>query len=443
MYIQSVLQIKTPFDSRSLSVDLCSIMIFNTIVLFFLIFCFPLAGALNSAYVAVLLAAGKIVFKNRTNSLQCIASNTYVRNLLLLTIGVTGLCACWTIGFGVYDFSLTKAYLSLFVGIIFTIVVMASLWDDLPSCDVVERLIVNVFFIQGLVSIVAFICPPVREFIHHFQFSSDVELAKSSYDGIRGLALSGRLFFEFSATCAIVTFIQFKRIISFDKVPYIEVFKLIVIILCGFFAGRTSLVGIGFGFIYLLACRKAAKDKFRALLRIMAMVMVLAFMALIFLPKDTLDLVLERLLPWVFDLFIKYFETGNADNSYAFHAVNDFYRNVSITPQEWWIGAGRYFASNGTYYKEVDAGYLRQILYWGLLGSIVSTGYALCYFIRPMKCATSRDNKLFIGMIFLMTMIFQYKGDLASISRFYHVVLLLLFVPSTLQNNSSCRINPC
>lgn len=411
-------------------------MIFNTLVLFLLVFCFPLVGALNSAYVAVLLAVGKIVFKDRTNSLQFIASNTYAKNLLLLTLGMTVLCAGWTIGFGVYDFSLTAAYLSLSVGIIFTIIVMASLWDDLVGQDAMERLIVNIFFIQGLISILAFIFPSVREFIHHFQFVDDAARAEASYAGRRGLALSGRLFFEFAATCAIATFVQFKRIADFDKVSYIEIFKLIVIIFCGFFAGRTSLVGLGFGFIYLLFCHQPAKDKWHILLKFVVTVMGMVIMALLLLPADILDFFTESLLPWVFDVFIKYFETGSADNSYALHSVNDFYRNVYISQREWWIGDGQYMCYDGSYYKEVDAGYLRQLFYWGLIGSVISTGYALLYFIKPLKCAKEYDNRLYIGLVFLMTMIFQYKGDLASISRFYHVALLLLFLPSILQHNT-------
>lgn len=407
-------------------------MIFDTLVLFLLVFCFPLAGALNSAYVAVLLAVGKIVLKNRTNSLQFIASNTYAKNLLLLTIGMTALCTGWTIGFGVYDFSLTAAYLSLSVGIIFTIIVMASMWDDLPGQDTMERLIVNIFFIQGLISILAFLFPSVREFIHHFQFAHDVEQAEASYAGRRGLALSGRLFFEFAATCAIATFVQFKRIADFDKVSYIELFKLIVIIFCGFFAGRTSLVGLGFGFIYLLFCRKPAKDKWHILLKFVVMVMGMALIALLLLPEDILNFVTESLLPWVFDVFIKYFETGSADNSYALHSVNDFYRNVYITQQEWWIGDGQYTYYDGSYYKEVDAGYLRQLFYWGLIGSVISTWYALLYFIKPLKLSRKYNDTIFILFIGVMTFIFQYKGDLASISRFYHVVVLLLFLPRIL-----------
>ena len=415
-------------------------MVFNIIILFLLIFSFPLVGMFNSAYVAVLLAAGQICLKNRTNRFQGIVSDIHMRNLLILTIGMTILCACWTVGFGVYDFSLTAAYLSLTVGIIFTIVVMSSLGEDWVTQDAIECLIVNVFFIQGLISIMAFIFPSIREFVHHFQFVDDVEKAETSYAGMRGLALSGRLYFEFAATCAIATFVQFKRIAGFDKVSYIEFFKLIVIIFCGFFAGRTSLVGIGFGVVYLFFCHKPATVKWHTLLKLIATTIAMVLTALLFLPEDALDFVSERFLPWVFDLFIKYFETGSAENSYALHAVNDFYRNVSITPREWWIGAGQYSCYDGSYFKDVDAGYLRQLFYWGMVGSIVSTGYALVYFIRPLKCVKDYNNRLYICFVFLMTMIFQYKGDLASISRFYHVVLLLLFLPLILQNNSHSTI---
>lgn len=411
-------------------------MIFNLIVLFLLIFSFPIAGPLNSAYAALVLALGRIALEHKINNLSKYFSSSYIKILLLSTLVITLFCSFWTIAFGVSDYSLTAAYLSLLIGIILCVTVFASLSDECIDKDYMERLVINVFVIQAIISIAAFISPGFREFVHRFQFQHDAEMADASYSGIRGLAISGRLYFEFAATCGLVIFIQFKRIINDDKAKYLEYIKLFLIIICGFFAGRTSLIGIAFGFVYLAVCHKPLRFKLQIVVKFVSVISILISLFLLVLPKDILDFISERLLPWVFDLFIKYFENGSVDGSASFNSLNEDYQFINISTEEWIIGSGIYCNPDGSYYKYIDGGYLRQILYWGIIGSIVSTLYSVLYFIRPFKRASESDYQWFVFLSFVLTMVFQYKGDMSSISRFYHVVLILIFLPATLKSQT-------
>ena len=111
------------------------------------------------------------------------------------------------------------------------------------------------------------------------------------------------------------------------------------------------------------------------------------------------------------------------------------YEYIVITTQEWCIGSGYYMNPVGSgYYKSVDAGYLRQLLYWGLPGSIISYLYTLVYFIKPYKLTKDINEKLFIGLIVIYTFFIHYKGDLASTSRFYLDIILFLMLPYIIKN---------
>lgn len=345
----------------------------------------------------------------------------------------------WTFILGSNDYSLTAAFFSVFIGIICLVVVVSSLSFQTLTLDFVEKCVVNIFVLQSIISIAAFVSPAFREVVHHFQFENEAGTAEESYSGIRGLSISGRLYFEFAASCGLVTIVQFKRIIAENNRSICEYIKLFLIIICGFFAGRTSLIGIAFGFIYLCIIRISIRKKISFIAKFAFILCLYIFMILLVLPESVLLFITDRLLPWVFDLFIKYHETGSTESSHSFNMLNEMYKYVHISSSEWIYGSGHFMAPNGIgYYKSVDGGYIRHLLYWGLIGSIINIAYGLVYFISPYKNSLY-NSKLYIILILLYTFFIHYKGDLATTSRFYHVILIFLFIPYTLKKHGSNR----
>lgn len=404
-------------------------MIYNLLVVFFLIFCFPIIGPLNSAYIALGLAITKVCCCGRINLLVRLYRNNYIKILVWSSLGITILCGGWTFFLGVNDYSLTAAFFSLFVGLCMTLIVIASLSYKAYDYDFFERLIVNIFVIQACVSIAAFVSPTVREIVHNFQFANEVEKSEEAYAGFRGLAISGRLFFEFAATCGLVSFVQFKRIITFPSATIVEYFKLFLIILCGFFAGRTSMIGFGFGFIYLLVHKSLTKTKVQIVGRMIFSFICVVAVCIVIVPSNILSFITQHVFPWVFDLFIKYHETGSTEGSASFNHLNEMYKYVTITPDEWIWGSGKFMDLHGGYYKQVDGGYIRHLLYWGVLGSILNILYGLIYFVKPyLKCKNFNEH-LYIILLLIFTFFLHYKGDLATTSRFYHVPLVMILLP--------------
>lgn len=403
-------------------------------ILFFLIFSFPIAGSLNSAYIAIGTALTKLIIGGRISILMKLINQCYISILLISTFAITFLCFLWTILLGSFDFSLTKAFFSLLVGILSVCLVLPSLNYQTFTSSFIEKNLINVFVIQAIISVCAFISPSIREFVHHFQFVDDAEQAEKAYSGFRGLAISGRLYFEFAASCGLISFLQFKRIID-NNVKYIEYIKFFLIIVSGFFAGRTSLIGLVFGFIYLIFSKHRLSNKISLIIKILLSLLVFILLAIVLLPDKVITFFTEHLIPWVFDLLIKYHETGSTESSHSFNMLNDMYKYVSITTQEWICGSGCFMDPSGHgYYKNVDGGYIRHLLYWGIIGSIINLWYGLQYFIKPLKKCMNRNDILFIVLILIYTFFVHYKGDIATTSRFYHVIIVFLMLPYTLSN---------
>ncbi len=342
---------------------------------------------------------------------------------------MTLLAAAWTVVVGAKDFSLAIAFFSVLIGLLMMIMVIGSLNFKTYNRDFFERLIVNIFVIQSLFSLCAFVSPTVREIVHHFQFAEDAAKAEASYAGFRGLAISGRLYFEFAATCGLVTIIQFKRISDNKNSSWKEYIKLILIVICGFFAGRTSMIGFGFGIVYLILCKAQTKNKLRIIGNFILILLICVASCALILPPDILIFVTDFVAPWVFDLFIKFSETGSTSDSASFNHLNEMYEYVTITSEEWIYGSGRFMSSTGGYYKSVDGGYIRHLLYWGVIGSFFNILYGLLYFIKPYFKSIFRDDRIFIILICLYSFFLHYKGDLVTTSRFYHVPLVIVMLP--------------
>lgn len=385
----------------------------------------------NSVYLAIGIALTKLLYYGKLSSVWKFIQGNYPSKLIIWTIWLILLSITFTVINGEFEFSRTVALVSLLIGLLSAFIIYSSLnHNNQNSTQKVqmEKMIVYVFVMQSIISIISFVSPTFRVIISHFQFSEDANLAEDSYSGIRGLALSGRLYYEFAASCGLIVLFQIYRITESGRITYAAIGILLLLIVCGFFAGRTSLVGLGAGIFYVLFSKNRVKFKTEFILRFILTIGLFGILIWLLIPLQIRDFIIEHLFPWVFDVFIKYFETGSTESSASFNALNEMYQNVQISEHEWIVGSGIYTEPSGRYYGHVDAGYLRQILYWGILGTIISLIYTTKIFQLPWKVSRNNINQhLFILTILIYTLIVHYKGDLLSISRFYYVILYLYF----------------
>lgn len=109
------------------------------------------------------------------------------------------------------------------------------------------------------------------------------------------------------------------------------------------------------------------------------------------------------------------FENRASGGRFETHSMEHLYEMWNILPQTtatWLIGDGLWTGSDGRYYKSVDLGYLRDIWYFGMIG----TFFVFRYYYYSLKLIF-KDKRLFepfhkIGFLalFLFVLIVNAKG---------------------------------
>ena len=135
----------------------------------------------------------------------------------------------------------------------------------------------------------------------------------------------------------------------------------------------------------------------------------------------TLGIVLLRNVPelsgwyeWMSSPIVNLITTGDMQDG-SFNELKSMW-NVEIAEDTFVYGDGRY-SEDGSYYMHTDVGFIRNILFWGIVGFIISYGLTICS-IMSLK----RISGLFAVLFFIVFVIFEYKG--AS----YYALLPVIFI---------------
>ncbi len=121
-------------------------------------------------------------------------------------------------------------------------------------------------------------------------------------------------------------------------------------------------------------------------------------------------------IDWVSTPFINLIKTGSFQNYSADHLLHDmiFYPGLKTLL----IGDGMYTVNGNLYYMDTDSGFMRQILFWGIVPTVFS------YFLTlyPLLTMVKRKEWKFPLMLFLCFVLYEFKGEV------YYDMLPLFFV---------------
>ena len=136
---------------------------------------------------------------------------------------------------------------------------------------------------------------------------------------------------------------------------------------------------------------------------IQAMLAVLVAVVFIFYLRVHIETV-DQWYHWVSTPFINLIRTGSFNNYSADHLLNDMI--FMPEPKTFWFGDARYVDPvTRSYYMHTDAGFMRQILFWGVILTAIMYGFWL-FSILCMK----RDM-VFKLMCLAMCIILEVKGE--------------------------------
>jgi hypothetical protein len=404
---------------------------YGTALIFCLLFSFRLPLIYNSAAFACVLSVLQLTFQPaRYRTVVALVLNKYYfgLNAVVLLFFLYSMVA--TVVHGEYDFS----FMSLAVSYVFYALAIPLVFGAVNSGQRanVENYIIYAFFLQSVIILLAFLVPSFRDAMRIFKDESQLELADSYYGGgLRGLALSGGLFFSLSCGYCLYFMLVAKRFAE-KECSYVFLSAVLVSMFSGVTAGRTALIGMGIGIAVVLFQRFAAPDPSLSKMnirRLAGMVAVFFCILLVAVPQKYLASAFESYMKFSFEMVFNFLE-GKGLTTSSTDRLNEMYFPLEIS--EISAGDGRYTATNGSYFKQTDAGYMRNIL----LGGLPVVAFAMCHlglWFRSMKryCGRGRRQKyletVFICSIAFMILILHYKGEAMLYVVMINNIIYLLF----------------
>lgn len=235
--------------------------------------------------------------------------------------------------------------------------------------------------------------------------------------------LQGFSGFMHSYMCNIAMIFVFY--LFYIKSRYINKISLIIyttILLIGSFCyGRVGIIGSGV-IVILMLCYYAIIKK-----KILSLFIISSFLCFILCIIYNYLLTNEDTyywFSWAFEPFINYIENGefgtkSSDHLKTMYIIPSFFTTI--------IGDGLYSVGEG-YYKSTDVGFIRPILFYGIINTIILYSSLIVIIISLKK--QSRKTFMLIILLSVLFIVYEMKGE-----AFHYMIMALL--PTMFLNNNS------
>lgn len=331
---------------------------------------------------------------------------------------------------GSVNFSFHKTFLHM----LFVVVLGALLYsyfDYKGKGMKTLTLVILAFALQSVIEWSSFILPPVREFIYSTKSEDTIKKAME-YSGMRVNGLCGSDFFGLSAGFAFV-FITFmsKMNLLFENNRVAKGIFFVLLISGTFFAGRTGYIGALVALIYFFITRDRYRRPFNTQEKISSIVLVGLFIAFIifmvnfYYTNDDFNM----LIHWTFQNVFNYMETGSAQST-STETLKHMYFPIEFGT--FLFGDGMYDMPDGSYYMATDAGYMRIVLFMGIIGELLMM--TMMYKMLDMRNKHEKKLKWFM---LLLILILNYKGEVIM----WSMMLLAIYTIYCVQDKFSQQNN--
>jgi hypothetical protein len=404
---------------------------YGTALVFCFLFAFRLPLVYNSAMFACMVATLHLAFQPAKYRLVvALLLNKYFITLNGIVISFFIYATASTVAHGEYDFSFLSLIASYLVYAFSSPVIFASV-NASKDADV-ENYIINAFFVQSFIILLAFLIPSVRDALRIFKDESQLEIADSYFGGgLRGLALAGGLFFSLSCGYCLYFILIARRFVE-KKCSYFFLGAVLVSMFSAVTAGRTALIGMGVAAALvmfqkmLLPDARVAKANIK---RLFGVIFAILLTVLLTVPQKYLDTAFESYMRFSFEMVFNVLEgkgltTSSTDQLRQMYFPLEFSELVG--------GDGRYSGVGGGYFKQTDAGYMRNVLLAGLpvvgiaLMHLAAWLFAMKRYAGRQKGSRLVKHMFLLGLAF-MVLLLHYKGEAMLYVVMINNILYLLF----------------
>ena len=284
--------------------------------------------------------------------------------------------------------------------------------------------IIDCFIAQSAIIIFSILIPAFRTATNIFRNDSTLKQAYEQYGNARGMALAGSSFFGLAVPYGILFIILAYHWSNWKyKTAYQRIVVILILLFGAVSAGRTSLIGLFISIIYYIVldfkfCKRIAYKK-RNVFILICMLLTGSLVVFVAFSRQINNNALEVLNRYSFEM-IRNFINGKGFTSTSGNALLNMY--VPISVKQFLIGDGIYVL-NGQYYMDTDVGYLRGLLYFGILGFIILCIYQWYIIKIPGK---NRRKVCLVLCIYLTLFIFELKGEVIGILIMLQALLVLV-----------------
>ena len=394
------------------------------VLAFCMLFAFrvPLFG--NAAYLSLFLFFLLLFTSSRAlnNFLSLIKDKLFILVLTLYLFAILFSAFTTTIN-NAFDFTFITPLINGFFSVIAiaSLVSILSAWQ--PKHSVID-LLVWLLIIQVTIMFLMLFLPDLRDLIQNIVRTENEMERMASYQGIRGLGISGSVAFGMSVTMGTLGFVLHYWFAHFSahRKTFVTFLIFLFCLVASLAAGRTAILGYALGFFIYLGAYPVASLVIRSWKYIVVSLLLGVAILLYIVSNEVLLEIATTYSRYVFQFVWRYLETGEATVTSLQHLEKMYF----IPPKEnWWFGDGYFSFSDGTHYMETDAGYMRFLLYFGVVGSVFMY---LSFLIVSILFAWRNHSvmpscTLFYVLFVLMAFILHYKGD----TVFYNVPFMKIF----------------
>lgn len=423
------------------------------LVLFFYLFQFPLniissifngvgitiPSSLVSSSTLLLIPFLVIIILNKNYQLRVYQLVTQ-KKIMTIIIGIISLIlfsGIFVVLRGTNDFSFTIMLLPQLSQVLIGILILPYMLQVNTS---IKKLCVEVFFLQSLVELFSMMSPTFLNATNMFRISQSITRSMNPDGGARATGIAIVSYFGLAVAFAVIEFlfIYFWDEIKFSNI-ILKFTVLLTIIFGGLVAGRTSAIGLIFGFFVIIVKRIVCRKKGinltnwtttrERVISVVSIFIIILLLIGVVVSTNLLERVnafflknsaFQSFKTFVMKLFINYQTTGSfSDNSTE--ALQTMY--FPIAGRTVIFGDALFTNVDQSYYMHTDGGYMRQFLFGGVFGFIALVWYQI-QFLKLNK------QRFFSGCLFLLLCILNYKGIILGTSIIIQSMLLVILVDS-------------
>jgi len=277
--------------------------------------------------------------------------------------------------------------------------------------DRLVKVLLFAFFIQATFIYLMLIFPSFQSFIFDYIRAGGLGVEIEGAWRLRKVGLTGWAAYDMAVNMVLPLFIL--PLISIKKRWFFTLY--IYFLGAAFISGRTAFLAIPiiyFISVFIYLKYSYTPKSVRNVLLILPFCCFVVFSVVAFLlpvlKVDGLDILIE----WILELFVNFID-GDIGTSSTNKLFTMFFVPEVLT---FLFGDGYYVTSEGGYYMGTDVGYLRLILFFGVVGVLSFMACFSLFFIRLTKklkfYACGPGTELYVFSFFIFLLIVNVKGSI-------------------------------